>query len=95
MSGGSLEYVCYKVENAADEIRSRAETLSLKAFADHLDLVAKALHDVEWVFSGDYGDGDDEESIRAVLGTDYKSKCMDTLRKEADQIIEQLKELEK
>ena len=38
------------------------------AFAAHLDDVAKAMHNIEWVDSCDYGKGDDEESIRSVLG---------------------------
>jgi len=66
MSGGSLEYVYYKVTEAADSIRDRREPL-YQAFAKHLDLVSRALHDVEWVLSGDYGAGDDVEAVRKVL----------------------------
>jgi uncharacterized small protein (DUF1192 family) len=33
-----------------------------------LKLVAKALHDIEWVDSGDYGPGDENKAIRACLG---------------------------
>lgn len=35
-------------------------------FAKLLRAVAKAAHDIEWVDSGDYGPGDEVESIRAV-----------------------------
>lgn len=65
MSGGSLDYVCYKVEDVAGQIGG---TPLYDAFSKHLKLVSKALHDVEWVMSSDYGSGDDEEAIRAVLG---------------------------
>lgn len=67
MSGGSLDYVCYKVGDAADSIEARATTPLQKAFAAHLRDVSKALHDLEWVFSGDYGDGDEVESLKKVV----------------------------
>jgi len=38
-----------------------------RAFAKHLKLVAKALHDIEWVDSSDYGPGDENVAIRACL----------------------------
>lgn len=37
------------------------------AFARHLKLVAVALHDMTWVFSGDCGPGDEDDAIRAVI----------------------------
>ena len=36
MSGGSLDYVCYKVDDAIDTIEKRATTVLQKAFAKHL-----------------------------------------------------------
>lgn len=68
MSGGSLNYVYGKVDLAADTIEDSAETPLHRAFAAHLRKVAKALHDLEWVWSSDYGPGDEIEAIRAVLG---------------------------
>jgi hypothetical protein len=67
MSGGSLNYLFYKVEEAAHTIHRGGGTALHRAFAAHLDLVAKALRDVEWVLSGDYGEGQDREAIRACL----------------------------
>jgi hypothetical protein len=67
MSGGSLDYVCYRVDEAADTIEARARTSLHQAFADHVRKVGVALHDIEWLFSGDYGDGQEEAAIRAVL----------------------------
>ena len=46
----------------------RVDTPERQAFAKHLKLVAKALHDIEWVDSGDYGRGDENEAIRACIG---------------------------
>jgi hypothetical protein len=67
MSGGSLDYACYKVEEIAGQVASRAETPLHRAFAEHLQLVAGALHDLEWVWSCDYGPGREVEAISAVV----------------------------
>lgn len=67
MSGGSLDYVYMRLNEAAGEIRARSQKRRHLAFADHLDLVAEALHDIEWSFSGDYGPDDDKSAIKAVL----------------------------
>lgn len=68
MSGGSLDYVYSRVHEAAGEIRARSQKRRHLAFADHLDLVARALHDVEWVLSCDYGEDGDKDAIKAVIG---------------------------
>ena len=67
MSGGSLDYVCYRLDDAIEVIERRATTVLQTAFAVHLKDVSKALHDLEWVLSGDYGDGDDVEALRKVV----------------------------
>lgn len=67
MSGGSLDYAYSRLESVADEILSRSERPEHRAFAGHLYLVASALHDLEWVWSGDYGRGDELKAINAVI----------------------------
>lgn len=75
MSGGSYDYVYHRIEDAADEVDHRQkaewhsdEARALRAWlAEHLRLVSKAMHDLEWVDSCDYGPGDEVEAIRAVL----------------------------
>jgi hypothetical protein len=67
MSGGSLDYVCYRLDDAIDIVASRAKTVLQKAFTAHLRDVSKALHDLEWVFSGDYGEGDETEALSKVV----------------------------
>lgn len=64
MSGGSMDYLYSKVEWAT----FHTDTPERAAFAKHLKLVAKALHDIEWVDSCDYGPGDESAAIRACLG---------------------------
>jgi len=65
VSGGSMNYLYSKLEYDAD---FRAETLERMAFRKHLKKVAKALHDIEWVDSGDYAPGQENEAIRECLG---------------------------
>lgn len=67
MSGGSLDYVYGRVNDAVDAIRLRSRNPLHTAFADHLLLVAAALHDLEWMLSGDTTEGDEEESLRKVI----------------------------
>jgi hypothetical protein len=66
MSGGSWDYVFYKFEDVAgklkkEKIKIRRELGSL------VHLVANALHDIEWVDSSDYSDGDDTKAIEKCL----------------------------
>jgi len=72
MSGGSLDYVCYKIDDAADSIEARATTPLQKAFAAHLRDISTALHDLEWVFSGDYSEGDEVAALRKVVNKEME-----------------------
>lgn len=65
MSGGSMNYLYSKLEYEANFLSNTPER---RAFTSHLQKVAKALHDIEWVDSSDYGPGDENEAIRACLG---------------------------
>lgn len=56
MSGGSMDYLSVKVEEA----HFHETTIERKAFRDHLKKVAKALHAIEW---NDSGDGADDIDI--------------------------------
>lgn len=70
MSGGSYDYLFRRVDDMADELE-RSGDIIRQAFAAHLRLVAKAMHDVEWVDSCDYGPGDDHAAIRAVIEQEH------------------------
>ena len=67
MSGGSMNYLYSKLEYDATFSTHTPERLAFKA---HLAKVAKALHDIEWVDSGDIGPGDENAAIRACLQSD-------------------------
>ena len=60
-----MNYLYSKIEYEATFAQNTPER---RAFARHVLLVAKALHDIEWVDSGDYGPGDDTDAIRACIG---------------------------
>lgn len=76
MSGGSLNYFYQEVSDAAALIREKNTNYQgndpvINAFADHLVKVSEALHDVEWVFSGDYSVDQCHESISKCLSSDH------------------------
>lgn len=91
MSGGSYDYVYYKVQGMADSLRGKGNSALRRAFAKHLDLVASAMHDIEWVDSGDYGKGDDENAIRAVLESTANER--EILYEDAKELVKQLQAL--
>lgn len=91
MSGGSLDYVYHKVEDVAITLHNKENTPLQRALGVHLLKVAKALHDVEWVMSGDYSNGDDERAIKEVLGDDSSGKAFAVLQTDALKLIDELK----
>lgn len=67
MSGGSWDYVYHRIEEIASNLKAEKSPLR-RALGNHMDLITKAMHDIEWVDSGDMGQGDDAKAIRAALG---------------------------
>lgn len=67
MSGGSYNYAYLRVEDFEDELTESKESPQRMIFAKLLVLVAKAMHDIEWVDSCDYASGDENEAIDAVF----------------------------
>ncbi len=90
MSGGSLDYVFYKLDDAVDSIEKRATTPLHKAFAAHLRDVSKALHDLEWVYSCDYSEGQEVESLRKVINKEMELKAA---TEQAEFALKQLKDV--
>lgn len=92
MSGGSMNYFYQKFDYDA---RFTENTPLRKAFAEHLTLVAKALHDIEWVDSADYSGGDENEAIRACLGTNEVPMIQKVLLKQVEQLKLEVADLER
>jgi hypothetical protein len=89
MSGGSYDYVCWKIEEFATSLRNQPRDPRRASFAKLMMLVAKAAHDIEWVDSCDYGEGDEHKAIDAVFA--FLGSDPDTIRKAHS--YDQLKEL--
>lgn len=67
MCGGSWNYLYYDIDDAADSLIQDGDPLR-KAFGNKMKLIAAAMHDIEWVDSGDYGNGEEVEAIEKALG---------------------------
>jgi hypothetical protein len=73
MSGGSLDYIQYKIDDAAGTILTRAwgrtDAVLLRAFAKHLLAIGLLCHKIEWDFSGDASLNEaDYEAIKKIMG---------------------------
>ena len=89
MSGGSYNYFCYRAEEVANEIRTT--TPLRRAFVTHLKKVAKAMHDIEWVDSGDNSPGDEDAAILNCLGKSGPALVLAEAIKEAEKAAAELK----
>ena len=67
MSGGSYDYLCYKMQDAASTLMQKNQVPYRKAFGKLLEKCAKAMHDIEWVDSSDMAKGDDQKAIMECI----------------------------
>jgi len=95
MSGGSMSYIYFKVEEAADYIRKTESNQRRLAFSNLLKLCATALHDIEWVDSGDMGTGDENKAIDKVFSFLKSNPKMVKKALAYDSLIKQLKRITK
>lgn len=93
MSGGSYDYAYCKVEDFASKLSAKGQSPLRRAFAKHLLLVAEAMHDIEWVDSGDFSPGSDVEPIQKCLRESATSMEIEVLIADAKEVIEQLHNL--
>lgn len=91
MSGGSMDYLYARVEDA----RFDAYSPERKAFRKHIFLVAKALKSIEWNDSGD-GDDDEVQNIMACIShADVLEAVLEDARKvqrELNKVLQDLNE---
>ncbi len=85
MSGGSYDYIGGRIGEIT--LYGIDQNPRREAFQKLLKLVSKAMHDIEWVDSSDYGRGDENEAIDACfafLGTSpetiTKAAAFDSLK---------------
>lgn len=93
MSGGSYGYIFNRINDI--ELEHTQTDPRRAAFRKLLKLVAQAMHDIEWVDSGDYGEGDEHEAIDKCfmfLSNDpsiiTKAHAYDALREQLRQFME-------
>ncbi len=84
MSGGSMDYLCYKVEDAAEQIPDIELAALCKDFG-------KLLHDIEWYTSGDTSVKDYTEAVNAFKTKWFKIPREERLKTILDAEFEQLK----
>lgn len=89
MSGGSYNYAYRHAEDTALAL-SRKKGPLYNAFGRHLLLVAKAMHDIEWVDRCDYGEDREFEAIENVLGEHRRELTIAEALEQIDTIKEEL-----
>ena len=85
MSGGSHDYVCFKIEN---ELVGCMKDYELN---DLIKDIAKLAHDLEWADSGDISDEDYFETVKEFKEKWFKQDRNDRLKEYVDEKIENLK----
>lgn len=75
MSGGAYDYLYSRIDSFAGHMVTQDCSYRQK-FAEHLIKVARAMHDIEWVDSGDYGPGREFQAIQKVLDDRPNAKTL-------------------
>lgn len=81
MSGGSMNYICYKVEEQANYMGDRELIELVKDVAD-------LMHDREWYLSGDYGEDTWNKCARKFKEKWFKSSREERLKEMIESIFE-------
>lgn len=84
MSGGSMDYLCYRVEEQVSKMGDRELSELIKD-------VAELLHDREWYLSGDYCDETWEKCARKFKQKWFKQPREDRLKTFIEQIFDEAK----
>lgn len=92
MNGGMLNYGYTHIETLAEEIQRQSRGPLHRAFARHLLKVSKAAHYLEWVLSGDYSPGSEDEAIRACM--DWKKEARAVIREDIEKLKKEIQQLE-
>ena len=84
MSGGSMDYICYKVDEAA----SKCEDAEMK---DLLRDASKVLHDQEWWWSSDYSEEDYRETLAKFKAKWFSGDRSERLKGYVDESMDRLR----
>lgn len=90
MSGGSLSYICYTIENnLVGEMRDEVMNEFVKDFAE-------LTHDLEWWLSADYGEETYRKSLKEFKNKwfkNYDQREKEAIKKIKEKAIKKIKEL--
>lgn len=86
MSGGSHNYICYKIE---EELVGQMHD---KELDDLMKDIAKLAHDLEWYDSSDYGENDYKKSVEKFKNKWFGKSRNERLKEYIDESINELKE---
>jgi len=78
MSGGSYDYIGFRIKDLREEIRHQDNPRRV-AFAKLMGLIGDAMHQIEWVDSGDCSPGDEYAAIDKVFA--FLKSDPDTIKK--------------
>ena len=67
MSGGSYDYIGFRISDLKQEIHNQSGDPRRARFAKLMGLVGEAMYKIEWVDSSDCGPGDEHAAIDAVF----------------------------
>ena len=90
MSGGSWDYQYCQLQELAQKLSTQAD-YRRRAMAIKVAQLATAMHDIEWVDSGDYSEDGDIEAIDIFLGADRHRLSIEELERNAKVVLEDLK----
>jgi len=90
MSGGSYDYLYYKMEDAARTLMKKHQPDYRRAFGALLSRCASAMHDVEWCDSGDMSEPDDREAIMKCINA---RDVLNVTAEHAQKLIDELNAL--
>lgn len=90
MSGGSLSYICYSIENnLVGEMRDEVMNEFVKDFAE-------LTHDLEWWLSCDYGEETYRKSLKEFKNKwfkNYDEREKEAIKKIKEKVIKEIEEL--
>lgn len=86
MSGGSHNYICYKIE---EELVGQMHDKELN---DLMKDIAKLAHDLEWFDSSDYGENDYKKSVEKFKNKWFGKSRNERLKEYIDESVNKLKE---
>ena len=85
-----MDYLYGRVQIVAEELQNKTNPPLQRAFGVHLEKVATALKDIEWVWSYDCAPGSEDEAIREVLGNSAQIGALEQIRNDFKELIQEI-----